>query len=134
MLIRDGEGMTRVAEVRVEGARTVADADRVARTVAESALVKTALYGGDANWGRVLAAVGRSGVELDVSRVDLFLGDVWVAEGGSVREYDETLATETFTRDTVFIRIRLNAGTEAASVWTCDLSHGYVDINGSYRS
>ncbi len=134
MLIRDGEGVTRVAEIRIEGAANAADADRIARTVAESPLVKTALYGGDANWGRILAAVGRAGVALDIGRVDILLGDVWVAEGGAVRPYDEALATEAFTRDTVQIRVRLNAGSAAASLWTCDLSHGYVDINGSYRS
>ncbi len=134
MLIRDGEGATRVAEVRVEGARTHEDAERVARTIADSPLVKTALYGGDANWGRILGAVGRAGVALDINRVDIFLGDVWVSEAGAAREYDESLATDAFTRDTVLIRVRLNAGRESASVWTCDLSHGYVDINGSYRS
>ena len=99
-----------------------------------SPLVKTALYGGDANWGRIIAAVGRAGVTLDMSRVDVFLGDVWVAEGGAVRSYDKALATEAFTRDTVAIRIRLNAGTASGRVWACDLSHGYVDTNGSYRS
>jgi glutamate N-acetyltransferase / amino-acid N-acetyltransferase len=134
MLVRDGEGTTRVAEVRVEGAVTLADAERVGRTIAESPLVKTALYGGDANWGRVLAAAGRAGVALDINRVDVFLGDVWVCEAGAAREYDESLATEAFTRDTVLIRVRLNAGDKSASTWTCDLSHGYVDINGSYRS
>jgi glutamate N-acetyltransferase/amino-acid N-acetyltransferase len=134
MLIRDGEGVTRVAEVAVEGAEKPEDAERIARTIAESPLVKTALYGGDANWGRILAAVGRAGVALDVSRVDVFLGDVWVAEGGAARAYDEALATEAVTRDTVAIRVRLNAGTASGRIWTCDLSHGYVDINGSYRS
>jgi glutamate N-acetyltransferase / amino-acid N-acetyltransferase len=134
MLIRDGEGTTRVAEVRVEGAQSPDDAVRVARTVAESPLVKTALYGGDANWGRILGAVGRAGVKLDIDRVDIFLGEVWVCEAGAAREYDESLATDAFTRDTVLIRVRLNAGAESASIWTCDLSHGYVDINGSYRS
>jgi glutamate N-acetyltransferase/amino-acid N-acetyltransferase len=69
-----------------------------------------------------------------MSRVDVFLGDVWVAEDGAARAYDESLATEAFTRDTVLIRLRLNAGTAAGRIWTCDLSHGYVDINGSYRS
>jgi len=133
-LIRDGEGTTRVAEVRVEGALSHGDAERVARTVAESPLVKTALFGGDANWGRILGAVGRAGVKLDIERVDIFLGDVWVCEAGAAREYDESLATDAFTRDTVLIRVRLNAGAEAESIWTCDLSHGYVDINGSYRS
>ena len=80
LLIHDGEGVTRVAEVRVEGARTPQEADRVARVVAESPLVKTALHGGDPNWGRILAALGRAGVALDADRVSIWLGDVWVAE------------------------------------------------------
>jgi glutamate N-acetyltransferase/amino-acid N-acetyltransferase len=134
MLIRDGEGVTRVAEIVVEGASTTEDADRIARTVADSPLVKTALYGGDANWGRIIAAVGRAGVAIDMSRLDINLGDVWVAEGGAARTYDESLATEAVTRDTVEIRIRLNSGTAAGRIWACDLSHAYVDINGSYRS
>ncbi len=134
MLVRDGEGVTRVAEVRVEGAGSTADAERVARTIADSPLVKTALYGGDANWGRILGAAGRSGVAFDVGRIDIHLGDVWVCAGGCVRDYDESLATEAFTRETVLIRVNLNGGAAQASVWTCDLSHGYVDINGSYRS
>ena len=83
MLVRDGEGVTRVAEVRVEGARTAGEADRIARTVAESPLVKTALHGGDPNWGRVLAAVGRAGVPLDAGRISIWIGDVHVAEGGA---------------------------------------------------
>jgi glutamate N-acetyltransferase/amino-acid N-acetyltransferase len=120
--------------VRVEGARTPAEAERVARTVAESPLVKTALNGGDANWGRILAAAGRAGVELDIDRVDIFLGDVWVAERGCARDYDEASATAAFAADPVRILVRLGAGSASDTVWTCDLSHGYVDINGSYRS
>ncbi|HEY6546462.1 MAG TPA: bifunctional glutamate N-acetyltransferase/amino-acid acetyltransferase ArgJ, partial [Vicinamibacteria bacterium] len=91
MIVRDGEGATRIAEVRVEGARTPQDADRIARTVAESPLVKTALHGGDPNWGRILGAAGRSGVDVDLSGLDIFIGDVWVAEGGAARAYDETV-------------------------------------------
>jgi glutamate N-acetyltransferase / amino-acid N-acetyltransferase len=134
LLIRDGEGATRVAEVHVEAARTAADADRVARTVADSPLVKTALNGGDANWGRILAAVGRAGVALEIDRVDIHLGDVWVAEAGQAREYDESEATRAFSADPVRIRVVLNLGEASGTIWTCDLSHGYVDINGSYRS
>jgi glutamate N-acetyltransferase/amino-acid N-acetyltransferase len=135
LIIRDGEGATRVAEVRVEGAQLESEADRIARTVAESPLVKTALHGGDPNWGRILAAVGRSGVEVDMSQVDLFLGDVWVAEGGRARVYDEALARKAVLEDPIRIRIRLRgAGRATGWMWTCDLTHGYVDINAHYRS
>jgi glutamate N-acetyltransferase/amino-acid N-acetyltransferase len=134
LIVRDGEGVTRIAEVRVEGAASEADADRVARTVAESPLVKTALHGGDPNWGRVLAAVGRAGVELDMGRVDIRLGDVWVAEGGHARPYDEAVAHRAMLEDPVRIRIHLNAGRASGWLWTTDFSHGYVDINAHYRS
>jgi glutamate N-acetyltransferase / amino-acid N-acetyltransferase len=134
LIVKDGEGATRVAEVRVEGAASAADADRIARTVAESPLVKTALNGADANWGRILGAVGRAGVALDMKTVDIFLGDNWVAEGGAARAYDEAKATQAMHEDPVRIRIRLHAGQASGWMWTCDLSHGYVDVNGSYRS
>ena len=134
MIVRDGEGATRMAEVRVEGARDAADADRIARVVAESPLVKTALHGGDPNWGRILAAVGRSGVAVDVDRVDIFLGDVWVAEGGRAREYDEDAAHRAMIADPVRIRVRLGQGQAAGWIWTSDFSRGYVDINAHYRS
>jgi glutamate N-acetyltransferase/amino-acid N-acetyltransferase len=134
MLIRDGEGVTRVAEVRVEGARTFAEADRVARVVAESPLVKTALHGGDPNWGRILAAAGRSGVDLDPDRVSIWLGDVWVAEDGAARDYVEAEAARAMRQDPVRIRIRLGEGSASGWMWTSDLSHGYVDINAHYRS
>jgi glutamate N-acetyltransferase/amino-acid N-acetyltransferase len=134
LVVRDGEGATRVAEVRVEGAPSEADADRVARTVAESPLVKTALHGGDPNWGRILAAVGRSGIEVDMGRVDIRLGDVWVAEGGRARAYDEAVAHRAMLEDPVRIRVHLNTGRASGWMWTTDFSHGYVDINAHYRS
>ncbi len=134
MLVRDGEGVTCIAEVRVEGARTPEGADRVARTVAESPLVKTALHGGDPNWGRVLAAVGRAGVPLDASRVSIWIGEVQVAEGGAAREYDEEAAAAAMREDPVRLRIRLGEGDAAGWMWTSDFSHGYVDINAHYRS
>jgi len=134
MLVRDGEGVTRIAEVRVEGARTAAEADRIARTVAESPLVKTALHGGDPNWGRVLAAVGRAGVPLDISRVSLWIGDVHVAEGGAAREYVEKEAAAAMQQEPVRLWIRLAEGEASGWIWTSDFSHGYVDINAHYRS
>jgi glutamate N-acetyltransferase/amino-acid N-acetyltransferase len=134
MLVSDGEGVTRIAEVRVEGARTSADADRIARTVAESPLVKTALHGGDPNWGRVLAAVGRAGVPLDISRVSLWIGDVHVAESGAARAYAEKTAAAAMQEEPVRLRIRLAEGEASGWIWTSDFSHGYVEINAHYRS
>ncbi len=134
MLVRDGEGATRVAEVRVEGAASRDSADRIARTVAESPLVKTALHGGDPNWGRILAAVGRAGVDLDASGIDLWIGDVWVAERGQARGYEETAAAAAMREDPVRLRVRLREGNASSWMWTTDLSHGYVDINAHYRS
>jgi glutamate N-acetyltransferase/amino-acid N-acetyltransferase len=134
MIVRDGEGASRIAEVRVEGARTAAEADRVARTIAESPLVKTALHGGDPNWGRILAAVGRSGVDIDARRLSIWIGDVWVADNGQARAYSEDAAHAAMTADPVRIRVHLGQGTVAGWMWTCDLTHGYVDINAHYRS
>ncbi len=134
MLVRDGEGVTKIAEVRVEGARSTAEADRVARVVAESSLVKTALHGGDPNWGRILAAVGRCGIELDADQVAIWIGDVWVAEGGHAREYEEKEAAKAMQEDPVRFRIRLGEGGATGWIWTSDFSSGYVDINAHYRS
>ena len=96
--------------------------------------MKTALHGGDPNWGRILAAVGRAGVEIDPGRIDIWLGDVWVAEAGHARVYDEAAARRAVLEDPVRIRIGLNAGRAAGWMWTCDFSRGYVDINAHYRS
>jgi glutamate N-acetyltransferase/amino-acid N-acetyltransferase len=134
LIVRDGEGASRVAEIRVESAASEFIADRVARTVAESPLVKTALHGGDPNWGRILGALGRAGVHLDVDTVDIHLGEIWVCGGGEAREYDEALAHKAVTQDPVRIRIALNQGTATGSIWTCDLTRAYVDINAHYRS
>jgi glutamate N-acetyltransferase/amino-acid N-acetyltransferase len=134
LIVRDGEGATRTAEIRVEGAAGPYVADRVARAVAESALVKTALHGGDPNWGRILAAAGRAGVDLDIGKIEIHLGDVWVCEGGCAREYEEAEAHAAVTQDLVRIRIVLHQGTASGSIWTCDFSRDYVDINAHYRS
>ena len=134
LIVRDGEGASRIAEIRVESAASDYVADRVARTVAESPLVKTALHGGDPNWGRILGAVGRAGVHLEIDKVDIHLGDVWVCAGGEAREYDEPLAHKAVTQDPVRIRIALNQGAASGSIWTCDLTRDYVDINAHYRS
>lgn len=133
-IVRDGEGVTRIAQVRVEGAPSDSDADRIARTVAESALVKTALHGGDPNWGRILAAAGRAGVAVDLGRADIFVGDVWVAEGGAARPYAEADAAAAMREDPVRLRLDVHAGQGRGWLWTSDLTHGYIDINAHYRS
>jgi glutamate N-acetyltransferase/amino-acid N-acetyltransferase len=133
-LVRDGEGVTRVADVRVEGARTAEEADRVARVVAESPLVKTALHGGDPNWGRILAAAGRAGVDLDAERISIWIGDVHVAERGAARPYEEKAAAAAMREDPVRLRLDLGQGAATGRLWTSDLTSGYVDINAHYRS
>ena len=134
MVVRDGEGATRVAEIRVTGAASARDADQVARTVAESPLVKTALHGGDPNWGRILAAVGRSGVAVGPRGVDIHLGDVHVAAASAALPYDEEVAHQAMIADPVRIRVGLHEGSAEGWMWTCDFSHSYVDINAHYRS
>jgi glutamate N-acetyltransferase/amino-acid N-acetyltransferase len=134
MLVRDGEGVTRIAEVAVEGARTPSDADRIARTIAESPLVKTALHGGDPNWGRILAAAGRAGVPFDVSRAAVWIGDVAVCAGGAAVDYLERDAAAAMQEDPVRLRLRIGEGDAGGFLWTSDLSRGYVDINAHYRS
>jgi len=133
-IVSTGEGVSRVAEVRVEGAASAADADRIARTVAESPLVKTALHGCDPNWGRVLAAAARAGVDIDVGRSEIRFGNVVVAGDGEAAEYDEADARAALAEEPARITIRLSEGSGAGWMWTSDLSKEYVDINASYRS
>ncbi len=135
MVIRDGEGATKFIEVRVEGARSEADAKKVALSVANSSLVKTAFFGGDANWGRIAAAIGRSGVRINPNTFDILLNHVPVALGGM--ETNEALqeeAGQVLKGDTVTITIRLHQGNAHTSIYTCDLSTDYVKINAHYRS
>ncbi len=134
MMIRDGEGVQRIAEVVVKGARSTEDALRIGRTVADSPLVKTALHGGDPNWGRILAAAGRAGVDFDINRVDVYIGDVFVCEGGAARAYDEAAAHQAMLADPGRLTVDLHAGEATESMWMCDLTKSYVDINAHYRT
>ena len=135
-IIRDGEGATKFVTLDVQGARSRDEALNVAFTVAHSPLVKTALYASDANWGRILAAVGRAPVEdFDVERVAIDLGEVRLVEAGErVPGYTEKAGSAVMTRDEIDIRIHLGRGEASATVWTSDLSHDYVSINADYRS
>ncbi|MFC3283622.1 bifunctional glutamate N-acetyltransferase/amino-acid acetyltransferase ArgJ [Litchfieldella rifensis] len=135
-IIRDGEGATKFVTLEVGEARTRQEALDVAFTVAHSPLVKTALYASDANWGRILAAVGRAPVaDFDVERVVIDLGDVRLVEsGGRAAGYTEEAGSAVMAGEEIVIRIRLGRGEQAATVWTSDLSHEYVSINADYRS
>lgn len=134
MIVEDGEGATRVIRVEVHGARTEKDARQIARTIASSNLVKTAVFGADPNWGRVLAAAGRAGVDFDANLADVFIGDVLVARAGAAVDFDEARARDALASREVLIAVDLHAGFESACAYTCDLTYEYVRINASYRT
>ena len=135
-IVRDGEGATKFITIEVDQGRSREECRQVAYTVAHSPLVKTAFYASDPNWGRILAAVGRAGIEgLDVACVDLFLDDVCIARGGALADtYTEAQGKEVMAREDITIRIVLGRGDASATVWTCDLSYDYVRINAEYRT
>lgn len=134
-LVRDGEGVTKVVEVIVEGALSAEAARRVAETVATSSLVKTALFGEDANWGRILAAVGRAGVWVDPEKIDVFFNEVHLVKGGvGCGKTAEAEATRVLRRPEFCLKVSLGQGAAATAIVTCDLSVDYVKINAHYRS
>ena len=133
-IARDGEGATKLLEVVVEGASGEEDAARLARSVAGSNLVKAAVAGEDANWGRVLTAMGYSGVGFDPQGAEIRFGPVLVFAGGEPVEHDVAAANAALAGEEVGIRIRLSAGGASAAAWGCDLTSRYVEINGSYRT
>jgi glutamate N-acetyltransferase/amino-acid N-acetyltransferase len=134
MIVRDGEGATRVMEVVVRGARSERDARLAAHAVATSPLVKTALHGGDPNWGRILAALGRSGARFSVKRVSLAAGNVKLVVDGEPAAYREKDAAKVFARERVPITLDLGGGNATAVVLSSDLGHDYVSLNADYRS
>lgn len=133
-VVRGGEGATRLIEVRVEGAASEQDARQAARAVASSSLVKSAIHGADPNWGRVLAAVGRSGAEVDQSKVDLYLDEISLLKAGSPVQFDVEKARHILKREEIPMRVCLNLGGDAAVAWGCDLSADYVTINSAYAT
>jgi glutamate N-acetyltransferase/amino-acid N-acetyltransferase len=134
-VVRDGEGATKFVEIAVTGAASAADARTHAFAIANSPLVKTAVAGEDPNWGRVVMAVGKSGAAADRDRLSIRFGDVRVAEAGWVApDYDEADAAAHMRGQEIRIGVDLGLGDGAATVWTCDLTHGYIDINADYRS
>jgi glutamate N-acetyltransferase/amino-acid N-acetyltransferase len=134
-IIRDGEGATKFITIDVFNVRSQADARQVAYTIAHSPLVKTALFASDPNWGRILAAVGRSGVEFDLDAIKIYLNDVCiVSQGGRDAGYTEQMGQKVMSGDEINIRVDLQSGAESARIWTSDLSYDYVKINAEYRS
>ena len=133
-IVRGGEGATKVIAVSVYDARTLDDARQVARTIANSPLVKTAVHGADPNWGRIVAAAGRSGVQFDMQRVTVRVGGILLFENGLPHDESAPKAAEILKRDTVDIEVSLGGGDASATIWGCDLSAEYVRINGEYRT
>ncbi len=130
----DGEGATRLIEVRVEGARDAAEARRAARTVAGSNLVKAAVYGGDPNWGRIVAALGRDDVDLDPDAIDVDVGPVAVMRAGRPLPFDAAAASAAMQPPEVHLWVDLHRGGGAATAWGCDLTEQYVVINSEYTT
>jgi glutamate N-acetyltransferase/amino-acid N-acetyltransferase len=134
MIVLDGEGATKFVEIEVTGAATELAAVRAARAIANSSLVKTALNGEDANWGRILAAVGYSGIEFSPAEVEIFFGDVPILKQQYAIDFSEADAKRVLSQKEIKITVNLHQGNHTASFWTCDLSREYVSINANYRT
>lgn len=134
MIARDGEGATKLIEISCQGAATPEDAYKVVLAVGKSPLVKTAMFGEDANWGRILTAVGYSGASFDPAHCDIWLGDLMVCNNGEAVLFDEFGAKQILQQNDITIRILLGEGNAFDRLWTCDFSYDYVRINGSYRT
>lgn len=133
-IVHDGEGATKFVEIRVKQARTHEEAKRMAKVIANSPLVKTAIYGGDVNWGRIICAAGYSGVEFDPNVVDLYINSDAVMKQGAAANFNLLKVREQLKQPTVQITLHLHQGRQEAVVWTCDLSHEYITINSSYTT
>ncbi|HUM01146.1 MAG TPA: bifunctional glutamate N-acetyltransferase/amino-acid acetyltransferase ArgJ [Thermoanaerobaculia bacterium] len=134
MIVRDGEGATRVMEIRITGARSAREAELAAHAVATSPLVKTALHGGDPNWGRILAAVGRSGAQFSERKVTLAVGSLTLVSNGTISAYREKDAARLFGKERVPVTVDLGSGHAEATRLSCDLGPDYVSLNADYRS
>ena len=134
-IVRDGEGASKFVEIAVSGAASARAAKRIGLAIANSPLVKTAIAGEDANWGRIVMAVGKAGEKADRDALRIAIGGVEITRGGQVvPDYDETPVARHMRGQDIAIAVDVGVGRGKATVWTCDLTHGYIDINGSYRS
>ncbi|HLY24969.1 MAG TPA: bifunctional glutamate N-acetyltransferase/amino-acid acetyltransferase ArgJ [Aggregatilineales bacterium] len=133
-IVKDAEGASRFITVQVMGAKSPEDARQVGNAIATSPLVKTAFYGGDANWGRIVAAAGRAGVPLEQGKLALWYDDLQLVANGTPLKYDEARANAIAAGPEIHVRLELGLGSAEHTIWTCDLTHDYVDINGHYRT
>lgn len=134
-VVRDGEGATKFITIQVSGAKTHASARIIALAIANSPLVKTAIAGEDANWGRIVMAIGKSGEPVEAEHISIAMGGVMIArDGGVIPGYDETPVAAHMKEPNIDITVEVGRGTGVAKVWTCDLTHGYIEINADYRS
>lgn len=133
-IARDGEGASKLLEIKVRGAKTKEDARKIAKSICGSSLVKTAMFGEDANWGRILCAAGYAGANFNPAKVDILLGELPVALAGQGVPFSEDEASEILKQKEIKILIDLHGGLEEATAWGCDLTHDYVTINGDYRT
>jgi len=133
-IVRDGEGATKLIEINVSGALSDEDARHAARVISTSPLVKTAVFGNDPNWGRVMMALGRSMIEMQESRVTLHFNDICVLQNGQAVPFDRDEAVERMKQPDVRFDVSLGLGDAAATAWTCDFSYEYVRINGEYTT
>jgi len=134
MIVRDGEGATKLLRVRISGAASRDDARKAGMAIANSSLVKTAMFGEDPNWGRIAAAVGRSGADVDESTIRISIGGITFFENGLVLNPDPERLKDILSRGEIDISVDLGLGGETAEVYTCDLSYDYVKINSSYTT
>ncbi|MFS0752308.1 bifunctional ornithine acetyltransferase/N-acetylglutamate synthase [Oceanobacillus sp. 1P07AA] len=134
MIARDGEGATKLIEVVTKGATTIQQASQIAKAVISSNLVKTAIYGNDANWGRIIGAIGYSGVLVDASKLSIAIGGIEVVNNGEPIVFDEDNCKQALNQETVNIEIDLQNGMHTATAWGCDLTYEYIKINASYRT
>lgn len=134
MIVRDGEGAKKLVTIHVRGARTEAAADRIARAIANSPLVKTAMAGCDPNWGRILCAAGYSGASFDPTKVEIRINHLSLCRKGIGAGFSEKAARAELNRPEITLRIDLHQGAASARIWTCDLTHDYITINASYRT
>lgn len=134
MIARDGEGATKLIQADVTGAVNDEQAIQVAKSIVGSSLVKTAIFGKDVNWGRIIAAVGYSGAEVDPDKIDMSLGPIWLLKNSQPVQYDEEEAIAYLDKDTITIVVDLNNGPGKGTCWGCDLTYDYVRINASYRT
>lgn len=133
-IARDGEGATKLIEVQVKNAKTTDDAKKIAKSIVGSSLVKTMVFGTDANWGRVIAAAGYSGIELNPNTIDMAVGPITLLENSEPTDFSEEEATAYLENDTVQIIVDVKLGDQEGKAWGCDLTYDYVKINASYRT